>query len=157
MTSKPFDNVENQIGFCGIWCGSCPAGNGSIIELTRRYEEAVKKNRMEKWAPKDFDFREFMKGLNSLQKISLCRGCLQGGGNSTCTIRTCAKEKKVSSCSQCELLMNCKNFEILEKSHPTIKQELVKIKNTDRRQLIERWKIDLKDNFPNCIVVCDSS
>lgn len=45
METKPFDNVENQIGLCGIWCGSCPAGNGSVVELTRRYEEIVKKNR----------------------------------------------------------------------------------------------------------------
>ena len=48
MGTKPFDNVENQIGFCGIWCGSCPAGNGSVVEPTRKYEEIVKKNRMEK-------------------------------------------------------------------------------------------------------------
>ncbi len=81
MAVKPFDDVENQIGFCGIWCGSCPAGNGSVVELTRRYEEVVKKNQLEKWAPKDFDFEEFMKGLASLQKVSLCQGCLKGGGN----------------------------------------------------------------------------
>jgi hypothetical protein len=28
--------------------GVVPAGNGSVIELTRRYEETVKKNQMEK-------------------------------------------------------------------------------------------------------------
>lgn len=157
METKPFDNVENQIGFCGIWCGSCPAGNGSIVELTRRYEETVKKNNMEKWAPKDFDFKEFMKGLASLQKVPLCQGCLKGGGNPFCVIRMCAKEKKISNCGQCELLMSCKNFEMLEKSHPKMKHDLLKIKEVNQRELINKWKIELKDKFPHCLVLCNSS
>ena len=157
METKPFDNVENQIGFCGIWCGSCPAGNGSVIELTRRYEETVKKNQLEKWAPRDFDFEEFMKGLASLQKVSLCSGCLKGGGNPSCTIRMCAREKKVFNCSQCELLMSCRNFEMLEKSHPNIKKDLLKTKSTSQQKLIRKWKTELKAKFPHCLVLCSSS
>ena len=156
MDTKPFDNVENQIGFCGIWCGSCPAGNGSVVELTRRYEETVKKNRMEKWAPKDFDFKEFMKGLSSLQKVPLCKGCLKGGGNPTCKIRACAKEKNLFNCSQCELLVSCENFEMLEKSHPKIKQDLLKTKSIDQRELLKKWRTELKRKFPHCLILCDS-
>jgi hypothetical protein len=70
MGTKPFENVRNQIGFCGIWCGSCPGGNGVTIELTKKYEEFVKKNNLEKWAPKTFEFKEFMKGLVAIQTIS---------------------------------------------------------------------------------------
>jgi hypothetical protein len=156
MGTKPFDNVENQIGFCGIWCGSCPAGNGSVVELTRRYEEIVRKNRVEKWAPKDFDFGEFMKGLSSLQKVSLCKGCLQGGGNPNCTIRICAREKKKSNCSQCESLTTCENFGLLEKSHPSIKKDLVKTRDTDQKELVKKWKTELEHRFPHCLVLCDS-
>lgn len=155
MASKPFDDVENQIGFCGIWCGSCAAGNGSVVDLTRRYEETVKKNRMEKWAPKDFDFKEFMKGLASLQKVPLCKGCVKGGGNPTCTIRICAKEKKVCNCSQCELLMSCKNFDMLEESNPYVRKELLKNKNIRQRELITKWKTELKGKFPHCLVLCN--
>jgi len=43
-----FKNVKNQIGFCGIWCGSCAAGNGAIVELARRFDEIVKKYELEK-------------------------------------------------------------------------------------------------------------
>jgi hypothetical protein len=157
MGIKPFDNVENQIGFCGIWCGSCPAGNGSVVELTRRYEETIKRNQLEKWAPKDFDFKEFMKGLASLQRVPLCQGCLKGGGNPTCAIRICAKEKKLSNCNQCKLLTSCKNFDMLEKSHPNIKQDLLKTKNTNQKKLVEKWKTELKEKFPHCLVLCNSS
>jgi len=157
METEPFKNVENQIGFCGIWCGSCPGGNGSVVELTRRYEETVKKNNIEHWAPKDFDFKEFMKGLSSLQQVPLCRGCLKGGGNLSCKIRTCAREKRISNCSQCELLMSCRNFEMLEKSHPDIKHDLLPIKNATQQELINKWKAELKGKFPHCLVLCSSS
>lgn len=71
ITLKPeaFENVKNQIGFCGIWCGSCVVGNGTLRELTKRYEEIVRKYGLAEWAPKDFSFKEFTKGLVSMQGI----------------------------------------------------------------------------------------
>ena len=152
MEGEPFENVRNQIGFCGIWCGSCAGGNGVSIELTKRYEEFVKKCNLEKWAPKGFDFKEFMKGLASIQTMHLCPGCLRGGGNPTCKIRVCASKKGVTDCSQCDQIMACKNFEMLEKSHPTIKEDLIKIKNVDRQGLIEKWINELKSKWPHCVL-----
>ena len=34
------ENVKDQIGYCGIWCGSCIVGNGALRELTRKYEDS---------------------------------------------------------------------------------------------------------------------
>jgi hypothetical protein len=39
---KAFENVKSQIGFCGIWCGSCVVGNGTLRELTRKFEEMTR-------------------------------------------------------------------------------------------------------------------
>ena len=157
MENKPFNKVENQIGFCGIWCGSCPGGNGSITELTRRYEDTVRKNNLSKWAPKDFDFKEFMKGLSSLQRIPTCPGCLRGGGSPDCAIRKCANQKALSSCSQCSALASCRDFESLEKRNPTIRQDLQRVKNTSQNELIDKWKLELKTKFPHCLILCNSS
>jgi len=63
---EPFENVKEQTGFCGIWCGSCAAGNGAIVELARRFEKVVRDYELEMWVPKEFDFKEFMKGLTSI-------------------------------------------------------------------------------------------
>ena len=41
LKAKAFENVQGQIGFCGIWCGSCVVGNGTLKELTKRYEEII--------------------------------------------------------------------------------------------------------------------
>jgi hypothetical protein len=34
---KTFEGVKDQIGYCGIWYGSCIVGNGALGELTTRY------------------------------------------------------------------------------------------------------------------------
>ena len=95
MKSESFENVKNQIGFCGIWCGSCVAGNGTLRELTKRYADIIKRYGLEGWAPKDFDFKEFLKGLASMQAMPLCQGCLKGDGRPNCEMRVCASNKNI--------------------------------------------------------------
>ena len=144
MFTGTFEKVRDQVGFCGIWCGSCAAGNGAILEVTRRFEEVVKNYNLEKWAPKEFDFKEFTKGLKCIQAIPLCSGCRKGGGPPTCKIRICALEKGVADCGQCTQLIECRNYDEIEKSHPKTKQDLMKIKNIDRNEVIEKWYSELK-------------
>ncbi len=51
-----FENVKNQIGYCGIWCGSCVAGNGTLAELAGRMKTTTEAYGLKQWAPKDFDY-----------------------------------------------------------------------------------------------------
>jgi len=157
LKTRAFENVRDQIGFCGIWCGSCPAGNGVIMELTRKYEETVKKNNLEKCAPKEFDYKEFAKGLASIQAMSSCPGCMKGGGSSKCKIRICALGKGFSDCSSCDQLIICRNFEELEKSHPSIKVDLSGIKNENRKELVRKWFEGLREKWPYCVLFCSST
>ncbi|MDH5787087.1 MAG: DUF3795 domain-containing protein, partial [Candidatus Bathyarchaeota archaeon] len=90
MKIETFENVKDQIGFCGIWCGSCVVGNGVLRELTKRYGEIIKKYGVDEWGPKDFDVKEFMNGLASIQTIPVCQGCLKDGGRTNCEMRNCA-------------------------------------------------------------------
>lgn len=159
LETRPFENVKNQVGFCGIWCGSCLGGNGAILELTKRYEEITKRSKaaLEKWAPKEFNFNEFMKGLACIQAMPLCPGCRKGGGNSSCKIRICALNKGVTDCSQCDQLKECTNFEELEKSSPKIKEGLTEIKNKGQKALVEKWMDELKTKWPHCVLLCASA
>ena len=43
MQSKAFENVKNQVSYCGIWCGSCIVGKpkdkyrvGALAHITER-------------------------------------------------------------------------------------------------------------------------
>jgi len=126
-----------------------------MLELTRRYEQVVKRSQsaLEKWAPKEFDFEEFMKGLACIQAMPLCLGCKKSGGDSNCEIRICASKKDVANCSQCNSLKECNNFESLAQSYPKIKEELNKIKNVDEKEVIEKWTSELKTRWPHCTVL----
>jgi hypothetical protein len=155
--TDPFENVKNQIGFCGIWCGSCAGGNGSIAELAKKLQTLAKDHGLEHWIPKEFDFKEFTKGLTCIQARAICPGCKQGGGPPTCKIRICALRKGFGDCSQCNLLAECGNFEDVEKSHPEIKEDLRKIAGADRRILVEQWLAELKTKWPHCIIFCDAT
>ena len=152
--TKHFDNVKDQIGYCGIWCGSCVAGNGVLQELTRRYEKIITNYDLEQWAPKDFDFKEFAKGLESIQNMPLCSGCLKGGGRDDCEIRACALDKNLADCSQCDRPDECENVKLLETMQQgALKAGLmVKTENIDRNELLEKWTEQLETAWPSSIL-----
>jgi hypothetical protein len=152
--TKPFENVKNQIGHCGIWCGSCIAGNGALRELTKRYDEVIKAYGIEEWAPKDFDFKELVKDLASIQAMPLCEGYLKGGGNPNCEIRKCALSKNIAECSECDQLKSCKNLEAIDKMRTGAIQAglFVRTENVNRQKLMEKWTTELKNKWPSCIL-----
>jgi len=151
---ETFENVKDQIGFCGIWCGSCVVGNGVLRELTKRYGEIIKKYGVDEWGPKDFDVKEFMNGLASIQTIPVCQGCLKDGGRTNCEMRNCASNKKISDCSQCDQPTKCKNTEILQHMRTGALDAglMVKTENIDRKKLMENWTAELKSKWPTCIL-----
>ncbi|MEW5900937.1 MAG: DUF3795 domain-containing protein, partial [Acidobacteriota bacterium] len=115
MNINSFDAVKDQIGFCGIWCGSCIVGNGTLRKLTKKYEDLIKNYDLESWAPKAFDFKEFLKGLGVIRKTPLCPGCKKGGGWEECPIRVCASRKNLAECVECPHPAACENPEALHK------------------------------------------
>ena len=159
MKAVHFENVRNQIGFCGIWCGSCVAGNGVLRELTRKYAEIIGEYGLEGWAPKDFAFKEFLKGLTSIQAMPLCEGCLKGGGRSDCEMRVCASNKSIMDCSECDQPADCRNLETLEHMRKGALEAglFVKTKNDNRKGLLEKWTAELKVRWPGCILLCSST
>jgi hypothetical protein len=154
MNNEAFENVKDQIGFCGIWCGSCVVGNGALRELTRRYEETIKSYGLEGWGPKDFDYTEFSKGLASIQRMPICPGCLKGGGRENCEMRTCATSKAVQHCMECKERRECKHNEILNymRSGALAAGLFVKADQAEREESLEEWVSRLKSKWPCCIL-----
>jgi hypothetical protein len=157
MDTKHFDNLKDQIGYCGIWCGSCVAGNGVLQVLTQKYAKIIKDYGLEQWAPKDFDFEEFTKGLASIQKMPLCVGCLRGGGRDDCEIRICATNKKITACSECDKAEKCAHTEILNKMRSGAKEAglFVKMEKTDGKKLIAQWTDQLKNEWSSSLLFMD--
>lgn len=153
-SKKAFENVQHQIGFCGIWCGSCVVGNGTLTKLTTRYQEIIRAYDIGEWGPKDFDFEEFLRGLASIQAMPLCPGCLQGGGREACEMRACASSRQIADCTTCREFPECSQAKPLEmmRSGALDAGLFVKSANLDRHGLIEKWTAELRSRWPCSIL-----
>lgn len=114
MSQVDFENVKNQTGFCGAWCGSCVAGNGVLKLLTQRYRRLIEAYGLKEWGPKDVNYDEFSKALLSIQQMPSCTGCRRGGGREKCEIRSCAESRGLETCSDCCEGGSCPHPEILD-------------------------------------------
>jgi hypothetical protein len=143
MESGAFENVKNQIGRCGIWCGSCAVGNGTLRQLAKRCEHIVGCYDVDEWGAEGFDGKKFMKGLVSIQDLPLCVGCLKGGGNDECKIRPCVLGKRLSDCMECGDMKKCEHVEALQRVRiGALRVGMLAKAENDRgkqRQLIEKW------------------
>lgn len=150
QTRKAFENVRDQIGVCGIWCGSCIVGNGVLRELTRRYRDLITVYSLEEWGPRDVEYKELLKGLESIQNAPLCSGCLRGGGRENCEMRLCAESKRITGCYTCREIAMCKHSEALQHMRSgAIKAGLfVTTEDSDRSQLIRNWTAKLSTGWP---------
>ena len=157
MEKKAFENVKEQIGSCGIWCGSCVAGNGVLQELAKRYNRVITDYGLEQWAPKDFDFLEFKKGLDSIQTMPLCPGCQKGGGRDGCEIRECVTEKRIRDCSECSHPDNCPHRVLLDKMQKGALEAslMVKTGKTDPSKIISTWSAELRTKWPTNLLFWD--
>jgi len=154
METKAFENVKNQIGRCGIWCGSCAVGNGTMRDLAKRSEHVIEGYGVDEWGAKDFDGREFIKGLKSIQTLPICLGCLKGGGNEICKIRPCAANRKLADCTECNEMKTCGNLEALQNVRKGALQVgmLARFENdkTDQQELIRKWTAEIKKKCSHC-------
>jgi hypothetical protein len=150
QTGNAFDNVRDQIGFCGIWCGSCAVGNGVLPELTRRYKELINIYGLQEWGPKDFDYTELLRGLESIENMPPCSGCLRGGGRENCEMRSCASSRRITGCYACPEPVACKHSEPLHHMRSgAIKAGLfVTTEDVDRQQLVENGTAKLRTSWP---------
>jgi hypothetical protein len=154
---QAYENVKDQLGYCGIWCGSCVVGNGTFIELTKRYQDLIGAYDLLEWGPRDFDHGEFSKGLESFQKVSSCLGCLKGGGRDHCEIRDCASERELQHCISCDEFTNCPHAHILQHMRQGALGAglFVKTEAGDRNEWLKKHTIKLMGKWPCSIMFLD--
>ena len=113
MDRTALDNVFPQVGFCGIWCGSCAVGTSALMELAARYRALCESHGLGEWGASGFDYGEFVKGLGAIEGLPGCKGCLQGGGRDDCEMRTCATSRGLRACSFCPDAGRCDHDAVL--------------------------------------------
>jgi hypothetical protein len=125
------------IGYCGLYCATCPGYTQIPANLAKELRAELKKGKFEGAAdflakmPAFGAFKYYKQGYDLLGAIAKlrCKGCKTGGGSAACKIRKCAKEKKFSGCWQCGKFEACKKFIfLLESNDKTYLKNLRKIK-----------------------------
>jgi hypothetical protein len=159
MHTESFQNVKHQIGFCGIWCGSCAVGNGALREVTKRYAQMIKAYGLPEWGPREVDFEGFTSALMSIQAMPLCQGCRKGDGKPNCEFRACASSKKVEDCSECGQSAVCANSEALQKMRAGAlgADLMIQTERDDRKRLIREWTAELKGKWPHAVLFTPGS
>jgi hypothetical protein len=140
---KPPFNVKNQIGPCGITCGTCFLGNGSVANSAKTTLDYINMLGIKEWAPlvpegADLDWDETVKTLNWMTKYAYCAGCEKGGGPPNCTIRLCAKEKAYALCNMCSELAECTKFDWLGERATELKQHLKENVGKSKKDLVKQ-------------------
>ena len=107
------NEAKKLIGYCGIYCGTCGMYKGRIYaKIAQEFLEVIKAAGYPeeltinpKGIKPDFDFHEFLKGVEYFSKEdsgAYCQvPCKQGGGV-LCKNRDCAKEKGLEICYECK-------------------------------------------------------
>jgi len=158
MDESAFANVRGQIGACGIWCGSCAVGNGSLRLASQRYFEVLESHGIEHWAPPELDYEALSDGLSIVSDLAACPGCRQGGGRDACEMKECSAKRRLSECSECDEA-NCPHADILEHMRSgALKAGLfVKTQPGDSASLIEEWTKELANQFPSSLLFLPKS
>jgi hypothetical protein len=86
--------MDQMIAYCGIDCGGCPA-----LEATRKDDDAERTRVAEMWS------KEF--GADLKPEDIDCDGCLAEGDRlfghcRVCEIRSCSRDRGVTTCAVCD-------------------------------------------------------
>jgi hypothetical protein len=129
MLTEAHAAVKDQVAPCGLRCGDCDLGNGSVAKTAIDLRNFIQRYDLPSWAHEmpggnDIDFKTLDRTLIWLRGSFGCPGCLNGGGNSDCPIRRCSKEKGLTTCAGCADLKACTKFEWLGEKGERLKNEL---------------------------------
>jgi hypothetical protein len=136
------------IGYCGLYCGTCPSYTQVAAGLARDLRKELRRNKFEKYAgfiakiPGFAAFKNYKKGyelLGAIMKIR-CKHkfCRPGGWGAGCKIRKCAKQKGLAGCWECDKFENCGHLKILEQSGgPMYLKNLRKIRRVGTKEFIK--------------------
>lgn len=118
-----------------------------MAEELKRFVQAYKYGDWIQHIAQDFEFGNFMKGLNWFAN-SGCNGCLQGGGMPNCEIRTCCKEKGLRNCYFCRDFEECEKLGY-QKATYKINDSYIRINQIGYENWLKEQKEKASKGFDN--------
>jgi len=137
------------ISYCGVCCNHCGMQTriSTIAEELKRFIHAYKYGEWIGYVTQDFEFENFMKGLNWFANSS-CNGCIQGGGMPACEVRNCCKEKGFKNCYFCDDFLKCGKLDYQRETYK-INENYERIKQVGYENWLKEQEKKSKANFDN--------
>jgi hypothetical protein len=118
-----------------------------MAEELKRFIHAYKYGEWIGFVTQEFEFGNFMKGLNWFANSS-CNGCLQGGGMPTCEVRNCCKEKGFNNCYFCNDFLKCEKLDYQRETY-RINENYERIKQVGYENWLKEQEKKSEANFDN--------
>jgi len=137
------------ISYCGVCCSHCGilVRVPKMAEELKRFVEAYRYGEWIAYVTQDFDFKDFMRGLEWFAN-SGCSGCLQGGGMPDCEVRNCCKEKGYKNCYFCEDFLKCEKLGYQKETYG-VEENYRRIRQIGYENWLKEQEDKLRENFDN--------
>jgi hypothetical protein len=112
-------DLVNLVGYCGLHCNACSIRQGKIKAAVNNLRDVIAAYGFDKimpdlanWEPSFKHYDEFKQVMDGLVKMfGYCSGCLEGGGDPNCKVRSCAKQKGYRTCTECAEAKTCQKLD----------------------------------------------
>jgi len=157
---------------CGIYCGACDMMLGRSRGQAQEMYRILNGFNFADVGPSFMGIEQekvmdFLKILEQWSKGARCPGCLGGGGNPACPIRTCSNEQGYLTCAECggmpckpsaeneNLFQDAAAFlELITRRYDNWNiRDLERIKEVGYRQFIDEMQEKVKDGFMTSDVI----
>ncbi len=107
--------------YCGLYCGDCAFGQGTIPDLARDLRKELRAQRFEKVA-EVIPFMEADKYKDAYELLGIlvkmrCKGCKTGSRSKFCHIAQCAVKNGLQGCWECGEFSSCTKLDFLVPVH----------------------------------------
>jgi len=128
-TTKPeskYEQNENLVTYCGLYCGDCFGYKGKIADLARDLRKELRQAKFDRQAELMSNdpffatlkhYGQCYEVLGALVKFRCKRACRGGGGPPFCKMRKCCQKKGIEGCWQCEEFETCEKLDFLKPFH----------------------------------------
>ena len=114
-------NHLDKTAYCGLFCGDCAFGLGTVPDLARDLRKELRKIKFDRIAD-SIPFPEFKKYADCYEVLGAmvklrCGGCRGGFRSKYCNIAQCSLKKGYAGCWECADFEGCKELVFLEAAH----------------------------------------
>jgi hypothetical protein len=138
-----------QISYCGVCCSHCSMQSRipKMAKELKRFVQAYKYGDWIAYVTREFEFENFMKGLNWLAN-SGCSGCFQGGGMPNCEVRNCSRAKNFENCYFCKDFSECRKLDYQKETYK-VNENYARIRQIGYGNWLKEQEEKLKADFDN--------